>query len=276
MNEEPIRSAQNAKLKALRALRAGKERSSTVLEGRHLLEDALEAEAQVAWVLVVEDADLEDALLQRAVAAGAEVALCETALLHEASRLDSPPDLLAWVERPDSDWREAIMQSEPEAWWLIAAGVQDPGNLGALARVAAGFGAAGLVCLKGGASPWHPRALRGASGTTFRLPVFERVEAEAFLEAAASRSMELWATTADGEALEQVVAETSHKQPIAILLGEEGRGLDAELQAACTRTVGIPLQRGVESLNVATAAAVVGWALSRSQQAHEDHHSVPE
>ena len=276
MNVEPIRTAQNAKLKALRALRVGKERESTVLEGRHLLEDALEAEAQVAWVLVVEDADLEDPLLQRAAATGAQILPCEAQLLHAVSRLDSPSDLLAWVERPETDWREAIAQSEDDAWWLIAAGVQDPGNLGALARVAAGFGAAGLICLKGGASPWHLRALRGASGTTFRLPVFERVETEAFLEAAASRAMELWATDADGEALDQVVATTSHHKPVGVLLGEEGRGLDAQLQAACTRIVGIPLQRGVESLNVATAAAVVGWALSQSRQANTDHHSVPE
>jgi len=262
MDVEPIRSAQNVKLKALRALRAGRERDFTVLEGRHLLEDALEAEAAVAWVLVVETADLEDPLLQRAAAAGAEIQTCEVQLLHDASRLDSPPDLLAWVARPQADWRAALEASSAGDWWLIAAGVQDPGNLGALARVAAGFGAAGLLCLKGGASPWHPRALRGASGTTFRLPVFEGVDSEAFLEAAKAGSIELWATASDGESLDQVAGHPERDAPIAILLGEEGRGLQQDLMDACTRKVGIPLARGVESLNVATAAAVFGWALS--------------
>lgn len=261
MTVEPIRSAQNAKLKALRALRAGKERESTVLEGRHLLEDALDAEAEVLWVLVEEGADLQDPLLQRAAASGVEVVPCDAQLLHAASRLDNPPDLLAWVARPQADWLQAMEHAQPGDWWLVAAGVQDPGNLGALARVAAGFGAAGFLCLKGGASPWHPRALRGASGTTFRLPVFEGVAPETFLTAAKDQGMDLWATAADGTPLDRMIQEHARNRPIAILLGEEGRGLGPGLQEACTQVVGIPLQRGVESLNVATAAAVLGWAL---------------
>ncbi len=260
MSPAPIRSAQNSKLKALRALRAGKEREATVLEGRHLLEDALAAGAQVHWVLVTEECDRRDPLLQQAEQLGIEILPCDAQLLHAASRLESPPDLLAWVQRPQGDWQAVVQQSGPGDWWLVAAGVQDPGNLGALARVAAGFGAVGMLCLKGGASPWHPRALRGASGTTFRLPVFERVEVEEFLQVAADCGLELWATDAGGEPLDQVVQQPRH-QPVAVLLGQEGCGLEQKLAAACKLTIGIPLQRGVESLNVATAAAVVGWAL---------------
>lgn len=272
---EPIRSAQNAKLKAARALRAGKERAATVLEGRHLLEEALAQEVEIAWVLVPESvgvslgawgAETENvhtdlrSLLERAAAAGVEIATCEDALLSEVSRLEGVPELLAWAMRPTGDWREALQRSAAPDWWLVAGGVQDPGNLGALVRVAAGFGAAGIVCLKGGGSPWHPRALRGAAGTTFRLPVFERVEISEFLEAAAEHNLELWATAADGEAVHPSAAG-ERKTPVALLLGEEGRGLSKELFEACQKRVGIPLERGVESLNVATAAAVLAAAM---------------
>jgi len=261
MSEEAIKSPQNAKLKSLRGLRAGKEREYTALEGRHLLEDALAAGATVHWVLVREGEDLEDPLLLQAAAVGAEIAECDGKLLHDASRLDTPPDYIAWVDRPSADWREALQASTAGDWWLVAAGVQDPGNLGALARVAAGFGAAGLLCLKGGVSPWHPRALRGASGTTFRLPVFEGVDSTEFLAFAKEQEVELWATVSNGEDLDVATTGVKREQPIAILLGEEGRGLDPWLFAACSRKVGIPLAREVESLNVATAAAVFGWAL---------------
>lgn len=276
---EPIRSAQNAKLKAARALRAGKERAATVLEGRHLLEEALAQEIEVAWVLVPESvgvslgawgADTESVhtdlrtLLERAAAAGVEIATCEDALLSEVSRLEGVPELLAWAMRPISDWREALQKSAAPDWWLVSCGVQDPGNLGALVRVAAGFGAAGMICLKGGGSPWHPRALRGAAGTTFRLPVFERVEIEEFLEAAAEHNLQLWATAADGEAVHPNAAST-RATPVALLLGEEGRGLSKELLEACQKRVGIPLERGVESLNVATAAAVLAAAMRGPQ-----------
>ena len=328
---EPIRSAQNAKLKAVRGLRAGKERSSTVLEGRHLLEEALDNDVAIAWVLVSErvigalagvtgsidstasteelesDSQLDSAastsvsdtagepsvwnqssrtakatkvsdgqpncsadaakdqseyatLLQRTRAAGVEIAVCQDSLLADVSRFEGSPDLLAWASRPQADWREALAQSKPGDWWLVAGGVQDPGNLGALVRVAAGFGAAGVMCLKGGGSPWHPRALRGASGTTFRLPVFERIEANDFLAVAAENKIELWATAADGDPVDPTAAAT-RTEVVALLMGEEGRGLSSELFAACSKRVGIPLERGVESLNVATAAAVIAAAM---------------
>jgi|FLOH01.1.fsa_nt_gi RNA methyltransferase, TrmH family len=276
---EPICSAQNAKLKAVRALRAGKERAATVLEGRHLLEEALAQKVSVSWILVPESvrrsltawgtatesvsADLW-VLLERAAAAGVEIATCEDALLAGVSRLEGVPELLAWAMRPTGDWRAALQQSQAPDWWLVAAGVQDPGNLGALVRVAAGFGAAGMLCLKGGGSPWHPRALRGAAGTTFRLPVFEAIESTEFLAAAAQHDFELWATAADGEAV-LASAATSRVRPVALLLGEEGRGLAQPLFDACQKRVGIPLERGVESLNVATAAAVLAAAMRGPQ-----------
>ncbi|MCP4093080.1 MAG: RNA methyltransferase [Planctomycetes bacterium] len=290
--DEPIRSAQNAKLKAVRAMRAGKERGSTVLEGRHLLEEALDNDVAVAWVLISErlvsaaanpattnadvaettsavaDAAVTDhanpsdysTLIQRAQSAGIEVAVCQESLLADVSRFEGAPDLLAWASRPLGDWREALAQSQPGDWWMVAGGVQDPGNLGALVRVAAGFGAAGVLCLKGGGSPWHPRALRGAAGTTFRLPVFERIEIKEFLAAATEFAVELWATAADGESVDPNAA-ASRTEIVALMMGEEGRGLSAELFDACSKRVGIPLDRGVESLNVATAAAVIAAAM---------------
>ncbi|MDP7062728.1 MAG: RNA methyltransferase [Planctomycetota bacterium] len=282
---EPIRSAQNAKLKAVRALRAGKERGATVLEGRHLLEEALDNDVAISWVVVsdrminaladhkYETADLTtrehgstfNALLQRAQSAGIEVAVCQESLLAEVSRFEGAPELLAWASRPSGDWREAFGRSQPGDWWMISCGVQDPGNLGALVRVAAGFGAAGLLCLKGGGSPWHPRALRGASGTTFRLPVFERVEVDDFLAMAAERGINLWATAANGEALDPTAAAI-RTEVVGLLMGEEGRGLSEQLLQACTRSVGIPLERGVESLNVATAAAVIAASIRRPME----------
>ncbi len=250
----PIRSAANARLKTARAVRAGKDREHVLLEGPHLLEDALDAGAELLWALHDERAPA--ALLERAAAAGAEVLACEPALLDEGSDLDSPRGLLALARRPDVDWRPLLGGG---GLVLVSAGVQEPGNVGALVRVAAGLGAAGLVALKGSASPWSPRALRGASGTTFRLPVAERVEAEELVAAAAEAGAELWGADGGGEAL---AADGPPTRTVVLLLGEEGRGLSAELIAACQRRVAIPLSRGVESLNVATAAAVLCWELA--------------
>ncbi|MHC4380437.1 MAG: TrmH family RNA methyltransferase, partial [Planctomycetota bacterium] len=88
--------------------------------------------------------------------------------------------------------------------------------------------------------------------------------------------VQLWGTDASGEDLDRVVSSGARAFPVAVLLGEEGRGLDPWLSAACARKVGIPLARGVESLNVATAAAVVGWALREHAAVDEVDVAVEE
>ena len=242
-------------------MRAGKDREHALLEGAHLLEEALEAAAEVLWVLHDERAPRE--LLERAAGAGAEVAECESRLLDELADLDSPRGLLALARRPVVSVAE-LLAGAAGGLVLVSAGVQAPGNVGALVRVAAGLGAAAFVALKGSASPWSPRALRGASGTTFRLPVAERVEAEELAAAAAAAGMALWGADAGGRGIGGAAGASGGGVAggVALLLGEEGRGLPPELTAACERLVAIPLVRSVESLNVATAAAVLCWELA--------------
>lgn len=264
---EPVGSAQNPRLKAVRALRAGRDRDHLLLEGRHLIREGLDAEIPLDWILVAEDALDSDAdlaaLMQRASAAGTAIVPCVPTLLREAGDLDSPADLIGWAKRPDFDAATMLAALQPGAWLLAAAGVQDPGNVGALARVAAGLGAAGFIAGVGSASPWHPRAVRGASGTCLRLPVAERADLLALARAARERGAEAWAADAAGTDARTAAAawRDSGSPPVLLILGEEGRGLPAELAALCARVVAVPLARGVESLNVATAAAVLGWEL---------------
>lgn len=262
---DPVRSADNPRLKAVRALRAGREREHVLLEGRRIVADALDAGVRPLWLLVAEDAAPEPlaALLARADAAGAEIVPCAPALLRAAGDLDSPSDVLAWAPRPQHDAAALLEGLQPGQWLLAAAGVQEPGNVGALARVAAGLGAAGFLAGAGGASPWHPRAVRGSAGAMLRLPVAERADLAALCRAAASRGVTTWAADATGADARGVAAahRAAGALPALLLLGEEGRGLPPELIAACTQRVAVPLARGVESLNVATAAAVLAWEL---------------
>ncbi|TAH39316.1 MAG: hypothetical protein EYC70_00590 [Planctomycetota bacterium] len=257
---EPVRSPQNPRLKAVRAVRAGKDREHMLLEGRHLLEEALDAELALDWVLY--DPEQQDAparaLLQRAEEADAEVLPCAGKLLDGVSDLDSPRGLLALARRPPGTAAEVLRACAlARGLALVACGVQEPGNVGAVGRAAAGLGAAGVMALAGGASLWHPRALRGASGTTFRLPAADRVEWEELVAEAAEQGVELWAADAAG----QDVSTVARRGAVALLLGEEGRGLAPLQLDACARRVAVPLRRGVESLNVATAAAVLAYAL---------------
>ena len=253
---EVIRSPQNSRLRTAAQVRTGKDKSRVLVEGIRVLGDVLEAGLAVEWVLF--DAERRDehllAVLAKAQPKAAECVPCEPSLLQELGDLDSPAGVLAVATRPTADLETVMAEA---GLLLVAAGVQDPGNLGAMVRVAAGLGAQGVVTFEGGVSVFHPRAIRGASGATFRIPVADGVAAEDFFVAAAKAGLACWATDSSGENPATVGVDG----PIALLLGEEGRGLAESWTQACAGTLRIPLQRGVESLNVATAAAVLIYSL---------------
>lgn len=250
--EEVIRSAQNAKLKAIRAFKSGKHREFALLEGQHLLSEALSSEVDIEWILVSDKLSIDMDF------GNIPSFLCEASLMSEVSYLDNPAGIMAWVRRPEKDWRKQIKELSDGQWGLIAVGIQDPGNMGALTRVSAALGATFLLVTKGAASPWHPRAIRGASGTTFRVPVYEGVDLDELFIELESADIVSWGTCSDGAALSSL-SENFSTQKTVVLMGEEGQGLSEDCLIRCKTKVGITLRRGVESLNVATAAAILGY-----------------
>jgi len=132
-------------------------------------------------------------------------------------------------------------------------GVQDPGNLGAIVRAAAGLGAAAVLLSEGCADPYHPAAVRGSAGGVFRVPVERGVAATDAVRRVRRPGGSVWAAAADGSP----VSGWRPRRPTLLLLGAEGAGLDREALAAADGRVGIPLERDVESLNVAVAAGIL-------------------
>jgi len=258
---DPVSSPRNPRLRAVRAVRAGRDRRHLLLEGPRLLADALAAGVHPLWVLHDPGRELPADLLEEARRRGAEVLPCPGHLLERESDLDSPRGLLAMAPRPRGSLGEVLAATAVApggaGLLLVAGGVQEPGNTGALVRVAAGLGAAAFLALEGGAAPWHPRAVRASAGAVFRLPVAGPVPPAAFLAGVREHGIALWAAVAGGDDPRR----PPRRRPVALLLGSEGQGLAPELLAAAERRVGLPLARGVESLNVATAGAVLAWIL---------------
>ncbi len=136
--------------------------------------------------------------------------------------------------------------------------VQEPGNVGAIVRAAAALGAEAVLLSPGCADPFSPAAVRGSAGAVFRVPV-EREVAVAELGRRVAAGGGVWATGRGGIP----VGEWRPATPLVIMLGSEGRGLGAEAAKHALGTVTIPLERGIESLNVAVAAGILLQALRR-------------
>ena len=132
-------------------------------------------------------------------------------------------------------------------------GVQDPGNLGAIVRAAAALGAAAVLLSEGCSDPYHPAAVRGSAGGVFRIPVERGVAATDAVRRVRGRKGSVWAAAADGSP----VGSWRPRRPTLLLLGAEGAGLARETLAAADGRVGIPLERDLDSLNVAVAAGIL-------------------
>ena len=231
----------------------------TLLEGPHLLREALAA-----------GVELDEVLATPAFLAGAEgsalAALLPAAdggrrpLLDELADADSPRGIVAAALLPRGG--VAALPRRLGGVVLYVDGLQDPGNLGALARVAEAAGVTGLALAPGSVHPNHPRALRGSAGSLLRLPVAIDV-APAALDAhlAADSAPPRWlALTAHGGA-------DLYRAPLAgglvLALGAEGPGLSPAVAARADLAITIPLAPPVESLNAAVAAALVLFEIRR-------------
>jgi TrmH family RNA methyltransferase len=149
---------------------------------------------------------------------------------------------------------------------LLLAGLQDPGNVGAIIRTAAASGATGVAAIEGTANPFGWKALRGAMGGTFRIPVSTRGSLLDAIAAARDANVQIVAAVPrDGTPLPEV----DFRGPTALVLGGEGAGVSDAVAAAADAAVTIPMRRPIESLNVSIAAAVILYEAFRQRDA--DH-----
>jgi TrmH family RNA methyltransferase len=132
-------------------------------------------------------------------------------------------------------------------------GLQDPGNAGAIVRSAEAFGATGVVFLRGSASPYHPKTLRAAAGSLFRLPFLAAAELPVF-------DFPVYATA---KSAAQPIDAVDWRQSCGFVIGSEGQGVRPEILAAC-QPVTIPTET-VESLNAAVAAGIVLYEARRQR-----------
>ncbi len=232
-----------------------------LLEGPHLIGEALAAGLALEAVLATPAflAGAEGRALARSLAAPPlEV---EAGLLEEMADADSPRGILAVARLPRRG--AAALPVVEGGVYLYVEGMQDPGNLGAIARVAEAAGAAGLALSPGTVHPNHPRALRGSAGSLLRLAVATEVgpeEVAARLAAVGPR----WAALVPRGG-EDLYGARLGKGSLVVMVGAEGPGLSAGLLGRAEVRLTIPMAAGVESLNAAVAAAVVLFEVGRQR-----------
>jgi TrmH family RNA methyltransferase len=182
--------------------------------------------------------------------------------LEALADTEHPQGVVAVIE--PKRWNLGDIRLIPGSTVLVLDGVQDPGNVGTMLRTSLALGAAGLVALKGTADLTNPKVIRSSMGASFRLPTVSAA-AEEFVAWARLQRAEIWITDANGETPGGGLQASSDRPPLALVLGNEGAGVSPTLEAAASRRVGIPLSPAVESLNVAVAAGILLYELTRGR-----------
>jgi RNA methyltransferase, TrmH family len=243
--------------------RKGRERRGLALaEGVRLVEEALAAGVPVRGAVVspaLEGTPRGKTLKSTLAERGIRLVEVGTGELDELSDTEQPQGIVAVIE--PREWSLVEVAIAPGSVVLVLDAVQDPGNVGTMLRTALALGAAGLVALKGTAELTNPKVLRGSMGALFRLPSVATTPEE-FLSWRAERGLELWIAAADGEPLRRS-SDSSRRPGLALVVGNEGAGVSPPLGAAASRRVAIPLAPGVESLNVAVAAGILLYEVTR-------------
>lgn len=233
-----------------------------VVEGPKVVGELIEVGSPVQRVLydvqTASSGAVADVIVE-ADRAGIPLEAVSRGVLDKVLDSTTPQGVAALVPRPSHDVASLALASGNGAPTLVAAGVQDPGNLGALVRVAAAAGSPALVCDRDSADPWAPKALRASTGWALRFPVAESDDLLADLQALRDGGVTVVLAAPGGPAHDEI----DWRRPTALVVGSEGQGVDASLLAEFPDRVSIPMAAGVESLNVATAAAVVAFEAAR-------------
>jgi TrmH family RNA methyltransferase len=257
-----LTSLQNTLVKQIRKLHSSKERHKQqvfLLEGTHLIEEACALNYPLAVVCCTPEWQIGHPVLWSQA-----LVLCERAEIVSEEVLKA----MATTVQPDgivaTAKRGYPLKEVPFTGIVLALEtIQDPGNLGTIIRTAAAAGASGLWISEDSVDLDNPKVLRASAGQWFRLAMAVSSDLKAIAKQATLMGMQIVATLPSANL---TYWELDWRKPSLVLLGNEGAGLSPDLAAMADWQVKIPLSSGVESLNVAIAAALMLYEAKRQRR----------
>ena len=260
-----ITSRDNSLLRRVRAVRDGKVDGSIFVEGLRLCEEAFSSGLKIeALVYSEEIARKERAalLIDKLEGACRQVASVSEKLLESISYTKTPQGIIALASRPANN-EASFREKQPASPFLVILhSINNPVNVGAILRTAEAAGVTGAIATANSSDPFSPKALRGAMGSAFRLPIWTGAEYSDVIGWCAERSVRTICGVARGP---QAYTEIDWRGSLALVVGPESTGLSPEEIELADQAVRIPMQGAVESLNVAVATGIILYEANRQR-----------
>lgn len=256
-----IVSTQNPRVKQWAQLlnRRGRQKfGQYIIEGVHLVEEAVKVNAAVTVIVYQLNRPLPEPLYER-MRDRVEWVGVSPEIMAKCTDTETPQGLFAIIDMPttrDQHFMDIICDLA-----VVVDGVQDPGNLGTIIRSADAVGAGGILLGKGSVDLYNPKTIRSTMGSMFHLPIIE-CDLTDVLPDAKERGIQIIGTSLQANCS---CYEIDFRHPTWIIVGNEGQGVSPEVSALVSQNVIIPMQGQAESLNVAMAATVLLFEASRQR-----------
>lgn len=275
---EKITSRHNPLVKRFRKVRAMGERRHVFLEGVRLIEDAINTGAHfesVAFTAELESSERGAALLEALRRVQCRGALVSKQVMETIADTKTPQGVAALVSRPYIGL-EDLFGNSPDLL-VVADELQDPGNLGTIIRTAEATGANGLITTRYTVDPFNEKAIRASMGSALRLPIVTGASRSDIAARCRENKIKIIASRANSGSAQPVIEDASRAErikvcnqvdmtvPFALILGREATGVPEPAQGEADEFVHIPMVDGVESLNVAAAAAILLYEADRQR-----------
>lgn len=280
INLSEITSATNPKIKAIKKLEQKRQRDKEgrfVIEGFHLVEEAIKHNAEIEMILYSDKADqtqlegIQKSLMKNAgnLPASIEMIAITESILTTLSQTPAPQGIIAILKQPEQSLSEVIdnagidtalstlANSRALPHLLLLDNVQDPGNVGTMIRTAEAAGFKAIILGEGSADLYNDKTIRATQGALFQLPII-RGNLTSLLQEIHNADYDSWVTTLEEASFYQ---DLPKPEKCALIMGNEGQGVDPKLQQLATTKVKIPMLGQSESLNVGIAAGILIYDL---------------
>lgn len=247
-----IQSVKNPQVKQWKKLLTKKERDKTgtfMIEGFHLIEEALRDRKQVLEIIVSEQVVIPSRLDIGSV----PVTSITEEISNELSDTEAPQGIYAICRQREPQLSQAVKT------FLFIDAVQDPGNLGTMIRTADAAGIDAVVVGEGSVDHYNAKVLRAAQGSHFHLPIVKG-DLHQWVKNLEEKGIPVFGTALEGAS---IYTETAPVNEFALIVGNEGNGINPELLTETTANLYIPIYGKSESLNVAVAAGILLYYLKK-------------
>jgi len=258
-----ISSAENPLVKEVKSLSTKKGREKTgkfFVEGLKFVKEALEYPSDICYIMVSEKffSSYFDSIINTAEERGIKIYKLIDSLFEKLTDTETPQGILCVLKKLKFDMQEILKKQNK--FFILVDNVQDPGNFGTIIRTADAFGVDLILATKGTVDVYNPKVVRSTMGSIFRVPVIYEEDMVSCIKRLKGEGFKIMSASLDGRSILDRVDLDGN---IAVILGNESRGVRKEFLGESDELVKIPMVGKAESLNVSIASGIIMYEVMK-------------